>query len=99
MSIRDLVIEITSRQTLVGSPATVADALDAHGQGEAVDGFILVPHLTPGGLDPFIDRVVPILQELGVHRTEYDGTTLRDNLGLAPLPAPGGTRADQAVHA
>jgi hypothetical protein len=41
-----------------------------------------VPHITPGGLDAFADKVVPLLQERGVYRTEYEGTTLRENLGL-----------------
>ena len=49
---------------------------------DASDGFILVPHLTPGGLDAFADTVVPLLQERGVYRTEYTGATLRDHLGL-----------------
>ena len=49
----------------------------------ASDGFILVPHITPGGLDVFADRVVPLLQERGVFRTEYEGPPLRDHLGLA----------------
>lgn len=40
------------------------------------------PHLTPGGLDEFVDRVVPLLQERGAFRTEYTGTTLRSHLGL-----------------
>ena len=56
-------------------------------QADASDGFILVPHITPGGLDEFADTVVPLLQERGVFRTEYEGTTLRDHLGLDPLPA------------
>ena len=51
-------------------------------QADASDGFILVPHITPGGLDEFADTVVPLLQERGVFRTEYAGTTLRDHLGL-----------------
>ena len=55
-------------------------------QTDASDGFILIPHLTPGGLDEFADKVVPLLQERGVHRTEYEGTTLREHLGLAPAP-------------
>ena len=50
--------------------------------GDASDGFILVPHITPGGLDEFADKVVPLLQERGVFRSEYEGTTLRDHLGL-----------------
>jgi hypothetical protein len=43
----------------------------------------MVPHITPGGLAPFVDKVVPLLQERGVFRTDYAGTTLRDHLGLA----------------
>jgi hypothetical protein len=47
-----------------------------------------VPHITPGGLAPFVDQVVPLLQERGVFRADYTGTTLRDHLGLAPLQNP-----------
>ncbi|WP_329110305.1 NtaA/DmoA family FMN-dependent monooxygenase [Micromonospora sp. NBC_01699] len=82
LSIRELIIEVTGRQTFVGAPATVADAIDALVQADASDGFILVPHVTPGGLDGFADTVVPLLQERGVFRTEYRGDTLRDHLGL-----------------
>ncbi len=69
-------------------------------QADVSDGFVLVPHITPGGLDTFADTVVPLLQEQGVFRTEYEGTTLRDHLGLA-LPQPrlrstGGTPIDEA---
>ncbi|MEV0729585.1 NtaA/DmoA family FMN-dependent monooxygenase [Polymorphospora sp. NPDC050346] len=88
LSIRELVIEVTGRQTFIGSPATVARAMDEFVRAEASDGFILIPHLTPGGLDEFADTVVPLLQERGVFRTEYTGPTLRDHLGLAvPEPA------------
>ncbi|MET8944952.1 NtaA/DmoA family FMN-dependent monooxygenase [Streptomyces sp. NPDC004542] len=82
-SIRDLVINTGNRQTFVGSPSTVAKTIDAFVQADAADGFILVPHITPGGLDPFADKVVPLLQEQGVFRADYEGTTLRDHLGLA----------------
>ncbi|GGY41050.1 NtaA/DmoA family FMN-dependent monooxygenase [Streptomyces xanthochromogenes] len=82
-SIRDLVIETGNRQTFVGSPATLAGTINDFVQADVSDGFILVPHITPGGLDSFADRVVPLLQERGVYRTEYEGTTLRDHLGLA----------------
>ncbi|MEU9296023.1 NtaA/DmoA family FMN-dependent monooxygenase [Streptomyces sp. NPDC048266] len=91
LSIRETVVESSGRQSFVGSPATVASALEEFVTEDAADGFILVPHLTPGGLDDFVDRVVPLLQERGVFRTEYSGTTLREHLGL---PAPvwkGGT--------
>ncbi|GHB66078.1 nitrilotriacetate monooxygenase component A [Flexivirga endophytica] len=85
LSIRELVIEVTGRQSFVGSPLTIASQLNHFVQNDACDGFILVPHLTPTGLDPFVDRVIPLLQELGVYRTSYEGTTLRENLGLPPL--------------
>ncbi|RGD59836.1 LLM class flavin-dependent oxidoreductase [Kitasatospora xanthocidica] len=83
---RELVIELTGRQSFIGAPATVAAEIDRFVQSDAADGFILVPHLTPGGLDEFVDRVVPLLQERGVFRTDYTGPTLRDHLGL---PVPG----------
>jgi FMN-dependent oxidoreductase (nitrilotriacetate monooxygenase family) len=81
-SIRDLVIEATGRQTFIGTPQAVADQIDEFVQTDAADGFIFVPHLTPGGLDDLVDRVVPLLQEKGVFRTDYTGPTLRDHLGL-----------------
>lgn len=54
-------------------------------QADASDGFILVPHITPGGLDDFAASVVPLLQERGAFRAEYEGTTLREHLGLSPI--------------
>ncbi len=88
LSIRELIIEVTGRQTFIGSPPTVAAAIDDLVQQDASDGFILVPHLVPGGLDEFADTVVPLLQERGVFRTEYEGPTLRDHLGLARPDRP-----------
>ena len=85
LSIRGLMIEVSARQSFVGSPATVAAEMVRFVEDEACDGFILVPHITPGGLDDFADRVVPLLQERGAVRAGYDGTTLREHLGLAPL--------------
>ena len=83
LSIRELIIEVTGRQNFIGTAARVADELNHYVQSDACDGFILVPHLTPGGLDEFADTVVPLLQERGVLRTEYTTTTLRGHLGLA----------------
>jgi len=88
LSTRELIVEVTGRQSFVGSADTIATTINDLVQADASDGFILVPHITPGGLDPFVDHVVPLLQERGVFRTEYTGTTLRDHLGLSPLPAP-----------
>ncbi|OYV23773.1 MAG: F420-dependent methylene-tetrahydromethanopterin reductase, partial [Mycobacterium sp. 20-66-4] len=82
LSIRELVIAVTSRQQFVGTATRIADEIDRYVQADACDGFILVPHLTPHGLDEFVDRVVPLLQERGVYRSEYTGETLRDHLAL-----------------
>ncbi|OBI21989.1 F420-dependent methylene-tetrahydromethanopterin reductase [Mycobacterium sp. E2327] len=82
LSIRELIIAVTSRQQFVGTPTRIADEIDTYIQTDACDGFILVPHLTPHGLDEFVDRVVPVLQERGAFRTEYSGETLREHLGL-----------------
>ncbi|WP_413810345.1 NtaA/DmoA family FMN-dependent monooxygenase [Streptomyces sp. OE57] len=82
LSIRQTVIEATGRQSFIGTPEAVAAEMAEFVAADAADGFILVPHLTPGGLDDFVDRVVPLLQERGVFRTAYTGPTLRDHLGL-----------------
>lgn len=86
LSIRQTVIEASARQSFIGTPEAVAADLESFVRQDAADGFILVPHLTPGGLDEFVDRVVPLLQERRAFRTEYRGTTLRSHLGL-PDPA------------
>jgi FMN-dependent oxidoreductase (nitrilotriacetate monooxygenase family) len=94
LSIRELIIAVTARQSFIGTAAQVADTIDEFVQTDASDGFVLVPHITPGGLDEFADTVVPLLQERGSFRTEYEGTTLREHLGLSdarpPLDAPTG---------
>jgi FMN-dependent oxidoreductase (nitrilotriacetate monooxygenase family) len=92
LSIRELMIETSSRQSFIGSAATVAAQMDDLVQSDASDGFILVPHITPDGLDPVVDSVVPLLQERGVYPTEYPGTTLRDNLGLPAVVRAGQVR-------
>ncbi|MFJ6898400.1 NtaA/DmoA family FMN-dependent monooxygenase [Streptomyces hokutonensis] len=83
LSIRQTVIEASGRQSFIGTPEAVAAELETFVRQDAADGFVLVPHLTPGGLDEFVDRVVPLLQERGAFRTEYRGATLRSHLGLA----------------
>ncbi|MEV0642184.1 NtaA/DmoA family FMN-dependent monooxygenase [Streptomyces sp. NPDC050619] len=86
LSIRQTVIEASGRQSFIGTPEAVAAEIDDFVQRDAADGFVLVPHLTPGGLDEFVDRVVPLLQERGAFRTEYRGATLRSHLGLSGPP-------------
>ena len=73
--------------SLVGSAEAVADALALWFDNGAADGFNLAAPLLPGSIADFVDLVVPILQERGLFRTAYEGTTLRENLGL-PLPRP-----------
>jgi FMN-dependent oxidoreductase (nitrilotriacetate monooxygenase family) len=71
--------------SMVGTPASIADTMEEWLTTGASDGFnIMFPYL-PGGLDDFVDMVVPELQRRGLFRTEYEGKTLRENLGL-PRP-------------
>lgn len=71
---------------LIGTPTQIADELQAWFEQGAADGFnVLVPHL-PGGLEDVARLLVPELQRRGLFRTEYEGTTLRENLGL-PRPS------------
>ena len=70
---------------LVGTPMMIADQMEEWLYGEACDGFNIMFPYVPGGLDDFVDRVVPELQRRGLFRREYEGKTLRENLGL-PRP-------------
>ncbi|PTE10527.1 LLM class flavin-dependent oxidoreductase [Mesorhizobium helmanticense] len=67
---------------IVGTAAQVADELQARFEGGAADGFNVMPSWFPGELDAFAALVVPELQRRGLFRTEYEGRTLRENLGL-----------------
>jgi len=70
---------------MVGTPQTIADEMGEWLETEGSDGFtVMFPYL-PGGLDDFCNRVVPELQRRGLFRNDYEGTTLRDHLGL-PRP-------------
>jgi len=100
LSARDLVVRLHAQPRFIGTPRDIAlDIRDAV-QTRSADGFTLVGHLTPGGLDEFVDRVVPELQELGVYRTAYpEGGTLRDLLGVKSAGVSYGgrrTRTDSA---
>jgi FMN-dependent oxidoreductase (nitrilotriacetate monooxygenase family) len=98
LSIRELIIEVTGRQSFIGTPAGVAGQINRFVQQDACDGFILVPHIIPAGLDEFAAKVVPLLQERGVLRTEYRAGTLRERLGLGPArPAAAWAAAAQAA--
>jgi len=73
-------------RTFAGTPEQVADALQHWWENGAADGFNIMPAVLPSGLERFVDHVVPILQQRGLFRTEYEGRTLRDHYGL---PRPG----------
>ncbi|WP_327099402.1 LLM class flavin-dependent oxidoreductase [Nocardia vinacea] len=72
-------------RTLAGTPTDIADELQSWFENGAADGFNIMPPYLPGGLEDFVDRVVPILQERGLFRTDYTATTLRGHYGLAPV--------------
>jgi FMN-dependent oxidoreductase (nitrilotriacetate monooxygenase family) len=71
---------------MVGTPAMIADQMQAWLETEGSDGFnVMFPYL-PEGLDDFVDKVVPELQRRGLFRRAYEGRTLRENLGLPRPP-------------
>jgi len=69
----------------VGTPQTIADEMAEWLETEASDGFNIMFPYVPEGVDDFVDKVVPELQRRGLFRREYEGRTLRENLGL-PRP-------------
>ncbi|MDP2356399.1 MAG: LLM class flavin-dependent oxidoreductase [Beijerinckiaceae bacterium] len=80
-----LVVSKGHRQ-LIGTPGDVADSLQEWFENDGADGFNIMPPFTPGGLTDFVDHVVPELQRRNLFRTHYEGSMLRDHLGL-PRPA------------
>ncbi|MDM0006748.1 LLM class flavin-dependent oxidoreductase [Variovorax sp. J22G73] len=70
----------------VGTAQSIADQMQEWLESEGCDGFNVMFPWLPGGLDAFVDKVVPELQRRGIFRREYEGSTLRENLGL---PRPG----------
>jgi alkanesulfonate monooxygenase len=84
----------------VGTPATIADQMEEWLVTRGSDGFNVMFPFLPAGLEDFVDRVVPELQRRGLFRREYEGKTLRENLGLprpesAFFPKRGGSRASK----
>ena len=68
---------------LVGSVERIADTMRAWYDAHACDGFILQPSYMPGNLDDVCKNLVPVLQERGLIRVGYEGSTLREHMGLA----------------
>jgi N-acetyl-S-(2-succino)cysteine monooxygenase len=67
---------------LVASAVQIADVLESWFRSGAADGFNVMPPFFPGQFDDFVEQVVPILQERGLFRADYAGSTLREHLGL-----------------
>ncbi len=84
LTIRQLAQRVGSYGGLafVGTPETIADEMEKWLDQEASDGFNIMFPYVPEGLDDFVDKVVPELQRRGLFRKEYEGATLRENLGL-----------------
>ncbi|MGW7197845.1 LLM class flavin-dependent oxidoreductase [Streptomyces chryseus] len=99
LTLRELIARLgggRGHRVFAGTPEQTADQLEEWFTQGAADGFnIMAPHL-PGGLDDFVDHVVPVLQRRGLFRTEYTGRTLREHYGL---PRPSGRPAVPAAAA
>ncbi|TCH98395.1 LLM class flavin-dependent oxidoreductase [Roseococcus sp. SYP-B2431] len=84
---------------VVGTAEQVADMMERWFREGGADGFNLMPPFFPGQFDAFVDQVVPILQARRLFRREYEGTTLRENLGLARPPSRyAGARLESAAE-
>ncbi|QRM46876.1 LLM class flavin-dependent oxidoreductase [Rhizobium sp. BG4] len=95
LTIRQLYLRIAGargHRQIVGTPAQIADEMQHWFTGGAADGFNIMPPHLPVGLHHFVDLVLPELRRRGLFRNEYEGTTLRQNLGLRtpqhPASAP-----------
>jgi alkanesulfonate monooxygenase SsuD/methylene tetrahydromethanopterin reductase-like flavin-dependent oxidoreductase (luciferase family) len=83
---------------IMGTPADVADQMQQWFEEGACDGFNFLAPYFPGGLNDFVELVVPELQRRGLYRTHYEGPTLRDLLGL-PHPVSRHARSPQPARA
>jgi FMN-dependent oxidoreductase (nitrilotriacetate monooxygenase family) len=85
LTIRDLYLRIAGARghhQIVGTPSQIADSMEAWFATGAADGFNVMPPHLPDGLHDFVEHVLPELRRRGLFRSEYEGRTLRDNLGL-----------------
>ena len=74
-----------AHQLICGTPETIADMMQEWFEKGACDGFCLMPCYYPRGIEAIVHLLIPELQRRGIFRKEYEGTTLRENLGL-PMP-------------
>lgn len=97
LTLRQMALRTTTpKSAFLGTPMQIADTMQAWFEAGAADGFMISAAVLPDGLTDFIDHVVPVLQERGLVRTEYEADTLRGNLGLAK-PANRYSEAASAV--
>jgi len=87
-TLRELYNQVAQRthRVVVGTPEQVADTIQLWFESGAADGFNVLYPVLPRSLDEFVAEVVPILQRRGLYRREYEGSTLRENLGLPRPP-------------
>ncbi|HTW54354.1 MAG TPA: LLM class flavin-dependent oxidoreductase [Stellaceae bacterium] len=91
MTLRDLynlTAAARGHWVITGTPKKIADILEEWFVEGAADGFNVLPAYFPGAFTDFVDLVVPELQRRGLFRRDYEGTTLREHFGLAPVPSP-----------
>ncbi len=86
--LRDYASAANGHRLIFGNPQQIADDLEEWFVSGAADGFILHLPFVMGPMEDFANKVVPILQEKGIFRKDYSGTTLRDHLGLKRPPHP-----------
>ncbi|GAB3616675.1 LLM class flavin-dependent oxidoreductase [Okibacterium endophyticum] len=85
LTLRELIVDrarSTGHMWMAGTPSRIADVMVEWFETGACDGFNLNSPYNPGGLESICTRLVPELQDRGYFRTEYEGSTLRENLGL-----------------
>jgi hypothetical protein len=70
------------QRTVAGTPSAIVDQMENWFINRGVDGYLIQPPILPAGLDEFVEKIIPELQNRGLFRTEYTGRTLRENLGL-----------------
>ncbi|WP_232493316.1 NtaA/DmoA family FMN-dependent monooxygenase [Novosphingobium kaempferiae] len=68
---------------IVGTPEQVASEMERIWRETGCHGYNVTPTVMASSVTDFVDQVVPVLQKKGVYRTEYEGTTFRENLGLS----------------
>jgi alkanesulfonate monooxygenase len=96
--IAQVVAGARAKLVVKGTPKQVVDMMEEWYVEEAADGFNVMPPYLPGGLDDFVELVIPEMQRRGLFRTEYTGRTLREHLGLPRPPSRYASRTSEAAE-